>query len=132
MRNDTKPDEAFDEGFQGISRSQLEAMNDLALAEWQSGWKPRTAKDILAEKEWQRRMFVRQLQEQFKLDSKLSEATNRAMQFAAIIGVLGTLAGAGVGAYATFKAGSAQISTSAGQPQTQSTPAKVPASSASK
>jgi hypothetical protein len=79
-------------------------MNDLALAEWQAGWKPSTAKYILAEKEWQRRLSIRQLQEQYRLDSKLSAATNRAMQFAAILGVLGTLAGAGLGAYATFKA----------------------------
>ena len=101
-------DEEFHDGFVGISRAELQAMPDSELAHWQSQCKPGDAKHTLAEREWQRRMISHQLAEQFQLDSKLAAAGERAMRFAAILGVVGTLAGAAIGAFATFKAGSLQ------------------------
>ena len=94
----------------------IKCMSDLELAKWQSGWKERMHNDILAEREWQRRMIAHQLQEQYKLDERLSEAErNHAAALAAaaaehaasiasnsrwwslaaaVVGVLGTLMGA--------------------------------------
>ena len=131
----------FDAGFIGTNKSEIEQMTDLALAEWQSGWKPGTAKHILPDKEWQRRLFLRQLQEQFKLDARLAQANISAMRFAAIIGVVGTLAGACLGAFATFETGISQttpiVSHSNSKvpnefPKNQSIPTIIPASSAGK
>ena len=120
MTQNQTDDEAFSDGFVGVSRDELENMHDTELAEWHAGWKPGTAKHILAEKEWQRRLSLRQLHEQFKLDSRLADANIQAMKFAAILGVLGALAGAGIGAYVTFKtAGNAQGSPLENRPQEQ-------------
>jgi hypothetical protein len=91
-------------------------MSDAELATYQSGWKARTQYDILAEREWQRRMVAHELHEQFQLEERLSQA-NQAHAVAlalsaqahaerlsantrwwslaaAVVGVLGTLAGA--------------------------------------
>ena len=114
----------FDDGFLGISKRELEGMSDAKLAQWQAGWKAGTEKHILAEKEWERRIGIRQLREQFNLDSQLARANERAMRFAAVIGVLGTLAGAALGMYATFKTANNQTSHQANQSHTQ--PATAP------
>ena len=95
-------------------------MTESELAQWQSILKIGEPKHILAEREWQRRMISHQLTAQYELDAKLAAANERAMRFAAIIGVMGTLAGAGLGAFATFK-------TSVSQTSPQSSPLKVPA-----
>ena len=132
---------AFHEGYLGVAAGELLELADVELAQLQAQYPSGSAQGILAEKEWQRRLSVRQLQEQFRLDSRLAEATNNAMKFAAIIGVVGTLTGAGLGAYSTLKASSGQTSPSATQPQAQAipgmsttppTPAKAPAPAASK
>ncbi len=132
---------AFAEGFLGIDAASLSDMPDVELSQWQSGFPSDSAQYILAEREWQRRMISHQLTEQFALDSKLAEGNERAMRFAAFIGVVGTLAGAAVGAFATFKTSSGQTSLQASQPQAQaelgtskalSKSATAPASSASK
>lgn len=117
----TTNDEALHEGFLGISRGELEAMNDLQLAQYQEGWKVGSARHILAEKEWQRRTSIRLMQEQFSLDTRLANATNRAMRFAALIGVIGTLAGSALGAYATFitVGGPPQPAVSASRPSSE-------------
>ena len=109
----------FDDGFLGISKRELEGMSDAKLAQWQAGWKAGTEKHILAEKEWDRRIGIRQLREQFNLNLQLARANERAMRFAAIIGVLGTLAGAALGMYATFKTANNQTSHQASQSHTQ-------------
>lgn len=106
----TTENEEMHEGFLGISRKELEAMNDLELAQYQEGWKPGSARNILAEKEWQRRISVRMLHEQFSLDAKLADATNKAMKFAAFIGVVGALLGSALGAYVTFATSTGSIS----------------------
>jgi hypothetical protein len=94
----------------------LSRMSDAELATYQSGWKARTQYDILAEREWQRRMVAHELHEQFQLEERLSQANQAhaaalalAAQAhaerlsantrwwslaAAVVGVLGTLAGA--------------------------------------
>jgi hypothetical protein len=77
----------------------LSAMTDATLAEWQAGWQVHTARGILASKEWDRRLAIRQMHEQFQLDQRLMDANVKAMRFAAVLSVLGTLAGAALGAY---------------------------------
>lgn len=69
-------------------------MTDAELATWQSGWKPGTDKHILAEKEWQRRIAVRQLREQFKLEERIANGNRWWSIAVAAIGVIGTLSGA--------------------------------------
>jgi hypothetical protein len=90
-------DAAFSEGFVGVSLSKLARMPDAELATWQSGWKPGTDKYILAEKEWQRRIALRELREQFKLEERLATSNRWWAMAAAVIGVIGTLAGVGLG-----------------------------------
>jgi len=68
------------------------------LANWQSGWKPRTPYDILAEKEWQRRFML----EQHELDKHLLKQQVKWMKFSAIIGFIGILIGAIITALAVF------------------------------
>ena len=98
MPTNAAHDEAMLEGFLGISRKELEAMSDLALAQWQGGWRQGTDRHILAEKEWTRRLASRQLREQFDLEERIA-STNRWWAIAAaLVGVLGTLLGAAVGA----------------------------------
>jgi len=94
-------EEEFAAGFLGTSRSELEAMNDPQLAQWHAGWKPGTAHHILAEKEWQRRLSTRQLQEQFKLDARLAEAAEKSNKFTMRCVVAATLVGAFIGGAAT-------------------------------
>lgn len=50
-------DEAFREGFHGISLAKLHKMSDLELAEWQASQKPGSAKFIIAEYEWKLRLM---------------------------------------------------------------------------
>ena len=132
--------EDFLEGGLGFHPRDLAGMKDIELATWQAK-DAEGVKQILADREWQRRMISHQLTEQFSLDARLAAGMERAMRFAAIIGVVGTLAGAGVGTFATFKTGSAQTFLPATQSHTQaapepsimqSTPAKAPVLSASK
>lgn len=87
----------FDEGYAGISLSELAQMSDVKLATWQSGWKPGTDKHILAEKEWQRRIAVRELREQFRLEERLANGNRWWSIAAAVIGVIGTLLGVWLG-----------------------------------
>ena len=77
--------------------SDLENMTDAQLAEWQAGWKEHSGKYILAEREWERRM----ISHEFSLQTKLAAANNRWLIAAAVIGLVGTVAGAIVGAYLT-------------------------------
>ena len=91
--------EAFIEGFVGVSRSELEEMPDVELAQWQAGWKAGTEKHILAEKEWTRRLTMRELREQFKLEEQVARVNRWWSVGAAFIGVVGTLAGAVLGAW---------------------------------
>ena len=88
---------AFAEGFAGVSLSELAQMPDVELATWQSGWKPGTDKHILAEKEWQRRIALRELREQFRLEERLANGNRWWSIAAAVIGVIGTLLGVWLG-----------------------------------
>lgn len=90
-------DAAFDEGFVGVSPSELARMSDAELATLQSGWKPGTDKHILAEKEWQRRTALRQMREQFKLDERIANGNRWWSIAAAAIGIIGTLVGVVLG-----------------------------------
>ncbi|WP_334187441.1 hypothetical protein [Noviherbaspirillum sp.] len=90
-------DRAFEAGFNkvrnGILAEELADMSDDNLASWQAGWKPRTAQDILAEKEWQRRMMTHE----FQLNRKIAWLNIRWGICSAVIAVLATLAGAWMG-----------------------------------
>ena len=122
----------MDDGFLGISREKLRAMRDSELIQWQLKHKPGSIHFELGSDERQRRMISHQLTEQYELDAKLASGNERAMRFAAIIGVLGTLAGAALGMYATFRTANDQTSHQATQSHTQPTtaPSKAPATSA--
>lgn len=84
-----------------VTGEDLGAMSDATLAEWQAGRKEHTANGILASKEGERRHAVRLMREQFALDQRLMDANVAAMRFAAVLSVVGTLAGAALGAYRT-------------------------------
>jgi hypothetical protein len=98
MAEDKSVREAFAEGFAGVSREELEQLSDVELAQFQNGWNPEATRHILASREWDRRLAMRQLQEQFRLDERLAEANRWWSIWVAIIGVLATLAGAVIGA----------------------------------
>lgn len=87
----------FAEGFAGVTLNELSQMPDVELATWQSGWKPGTDKHILAEKEWQRRIALRELREQFRLEERLANGNRWWSIAAAVIGVIGTLLGVWLG-----------------------------------
>ena len=91
--------EAFAEGLVGVSRNELEDMPDVELAIWQAGWETGTGKHILAEKEWTRRLSMRQLREQFRLEEQVAKVGRWWSVGAAVIGVVGTLVGAALGAW---------------------------------
>ena len=93
----TSEEEAFAEGFVGVGRDDLAAMPDAELAQWQAGWKAGTTKHILAEKEWARRLTMRQLHEQFKLEERVARVNRWWGIGASIIGVIGTLGGVWLG-----------------------------------
>lgn len=118
---------AFAEGFAGITLKELSEMPDVELAKWQADWKPGTDKYILAEKEWQRRIAMRELGEQFRLDERLANGNRWWSIAAAGIGVIGTLLGVWLGKQSepiTQAAGqqeSTAISTALPQPQPSST-----------
>lgn len=128
MSAESEADQAFEDGFLGISQERLRAMRDSELIQYQIGNKPGTVQFELAAEERHRRMISHQLEEQFKLDAKLAAGNERAMIVAAVIGVLGALAGAALGMYATFKTTGAQTSPQATQSHTQPriAPSKVP------
>ena len=77
---------------------ELEGLSDVDLAHWQNGWNPEAKRHILAQKEWARRLAMHQLQEQFKLEEQVAKANRWWSIWAAVIGVVGTLAGAVIGA----------------------------------
>lgn len=79
--------------------ADFENMTDEQLANWQGGWQANTPKYILAEKEWERRM----ISHEFSLQKQLAAANQRWSIIAAIIGVVGTLAGAVLGGYLSQK-----------------------------
>lgn len=79
-------------------RAELEELSDADLAHWQNGWNPEAKRHILAEKEWARRLAMRQLQEQFRLEEQVAKANRWWSVWAAVIGVVGTLTGAVLGA----------------------------------
>ena len=58
---------------------QLRTLSSEGLAAWQVGWKPSSAKWLLAEKEWERRAF---------------EESARWQRFSALMGLLGVIVGA--------------------------------------
>lgn len=82
-----------------MTPDNLEYLPDAELAKWQAGWKSGTDMHILAEKEWARRLAARQLKEQFRLEEQLAKANRWWGIGAASIGVVGTLAGAWLGAH---------------------------------
>lgn len=84
---------AFSKTRNGVLASELAAMTDDELATWQAGWKPGVANDILAEKEWQRRM----LSHEFGLNKQLAEYAAKWQRFSSYIGVFGTVVGAILG-----------------------------------
>jgi hypothetical protein len=95
------PEQLEAEGYVGTSPEQLAQKSDAELAIWQKGWKPQSAEYILADREWQRRLAMRQLEEQFRLDERLARANGWWSLRAAAIGVIGALGGAWLGAYWT-------------------------------
>ena len=90
---------AFTEGFLGIDAARLADMPDVDLAKWQSGYPADSAHYVLAEREWQRRMIQHQLTIQYKLEEEVAKVNRWWGMGAAIIGVVGTLAGAALGAW---------------------------------
>lgn len=117
---------AFTEGFAGVSLSDLARMPDAELATWQSGWKAGTDKHILAEKEWQRRIALRNLREQFKLDERIANGNRWWSIAAATIGVIGTLLGVWLGKQSEPNHQSAKPQESAAM---STAPTQLPASS---
>jgi hypothetical protein len=109
---------AFKRGFykalNGKIAEELADMSDDELATWQAGWKPETANYILAEKEWQRRMLAHE----FGLNQRLAEYAAKWQRFSAYIGVIGTIAGAVLGAV-----GSLYLQAPAKSTATESAPA---------
>lgn len=97
--------------------ADLENMTDEQLANWQGGWQANTPKYILAEKEWERRM----ISHEFSLQKQLAAANQRWSIIAAIIGVVGTLAGAVLGGYLSQKDNSPPL-----LQQMRSTPSQSP------
>jgi hypothetical protein len=95
-------DVAFEDGFRGVSQADLESMSDGALADWQANRQTGTALSILGEREWQRRLMVKQLREQFDLNSRLAEASERANRFTMLCVVAATIVGAIIGGGATL------------------------------
>lgn len=93
------PEQLAAEGYVGTSTEQLAEKSDPELAIWQKGWKSESAEYILAEREWQRRLSMRQLEAQFRLEERLAKANRWWAMAVAAIGVIGTLAGAWLGAY---------------------------------
>ncbi len=84
------------------SAMHLSVKTDAELAQWQSGWKTHTADWILADREWQRRVNLRQLNQQYQFDMRLAAATERANKFTMICIVIATLIGALIGGAATL------------------------------
>ena len=125
---------AFAEGFAGVTLSELSQMPDVELATWQSGWKPGTDKHILAEKEWQRRIALRELREQFRLEERLANGNRWWSIAAAVIGVIGTLLGVWLGKQSepSRQAATPQESAAISTAPPQSQPSSTSATSAAK
>ena len=116
------------DAYVGTSREELAAMCDSELAQWQTNHKDELPLFTLAEREWQRRIISHQLKEQFKLDSKLAEAAERANKFTMVCIVVATIVGAIIGGTATVigaKMQQPQTPNISMQPET-TTPTKQP------
>ena len=114
MPEDKSDRKAFAEGFAGVTQEELEALSEVELAQFQNGWNPEATRDILASKEWERRLAMRQLQEQFKLEEKVANINRWWGIWASVIGVVGTLAGAVIGAKLQGPTATAQTPTAQG------------------
>ena len=129
--------QGFDDGCRGVSLAELEAMSDDALADWQAGIPNGTSASILGEREWQRRLMTKQLHEQFRLDTRLAEAAERANRFTMLCVVAATLVGAIIGGVAILVGAMMQQTPSSNQPSSPSgtaqpkiAPTATPSSSA--
>ena len=122
MPEDKSDRKAFAEGFAGVTQEELEALSDVELAQFQNGWNPEATRDILASKEWERRLAMRQLQEQFRLEEKLATVNRWWGIGSSLIGVVGTLAGVLLGLWLAPPA----ASTTASGPAVAPSPAKAP------
>jgi predicted DNA repair protein MutK len=111
----------------------LRPLTDSALAQFQeeSERQDNRRRVFLSEREWERRMIEHQLREQFALDERLAAASKRSAQqlaaanhwwalAAAVVGVLGTIAGAWLGAYWQSRMTGLQISQGASSPAEES------------
>lgn len=90
-------DQQMTEGFIGTSPAELSKLSDAELADWQSHIPAGLPQHILAEKEWETRIALRHLREQFNLEERLANRNRWWSIAASVIGVIGTLAGVGLG-----------------------------------
>lgn len=136
MTDDRLAEQQMAEGFLGTSPDELEKLSDAELASWQSHIPAGLPQHILAEKEWQRRIAIRQLREQFKLEEKIANGNRWWGMAAAVVGVIGTLSGVWLGKHlepsalqATAQQAQTQAASPAASPQTQPSSASTSASS---
>ena len=117
----------------------LRSLTDGALAQFQeeSQRQDNRRRVILSEREWERRMIEHQLREQFALDERLAAANERSVQqlaaanhwwalAAALVGVVGTVAGAWLGAYWQLRTTGLQVGQSSSLPASESSPQSAP------
>lgn len=92
-----------------MNPNELQKMSDMELSKWQAGWKERTDKDFLAKAEWRRRDKLEQhnlnkeiIKHQHELNLQVVEVqrkiTFRTSLLVALVGFLGIIVGAIVGA----------------------------------
>ncbi len=125
--NDHDPN--LHDGYVGTSREKLAAMCDSELAQWQHNHRNEPPLVILAEREWQRRIISHQLKEQFKLDTKLAEAAEKANKFTMVCIVVATIVGAIIGGAATVigtKMQQSQTSTQLSPPEDMTPTKRLP------
>lgn len=108
MTDTSDHDPNLHDSYVGTSRAELAAKADSELAQWEYNHRNEPPLVTLAEREWQRRIISHQLSVQYDLDSRLANAaekhaeriaeSNRWWGFAgALLGVIGTLSGVGLG-----------------------------------
>ena len=108
MTDTTDHDPTLHDSYVGTSRAELEAKSESELAQWEYVHRNEPPLVTLADREWQRRIISHQLSVQYDLDSRLAKAaekhaeriseSNRWWGFAgALLGVIGTLSGVGLG-----------------------------------